>query len=345
MSADWREALLAGVGPTQPAVAGYRAGLLASDNPLCRIGWSTLAGIVGDQVVRVPAARMVKAGVLVEQARYTMADRAGSPAGAEVLDPVLVGRLLDRGCSLVLQDLQKYCDVVRVQARWLGSRIRQPLFVNAFASPPDAGALAVHSDPYSAWLVQTLGSKRWRVWRPDREPERDPPDLAVTLSPGDVLWLPRRWKHHGISGPGSSIHLTFAIRPPDDSADPATSDAGLSTPDAARAHRHRFVPLPARWATAEPAPGPATELHAHPDGVVLSAEQDAGDLLVITADDEVVVPAAARSAFQALLVPGGRADYAAAEKALGEATVAALLRSRLLCDQRVPLECRLAGSP
>jgi hypothetical protein len=360
------DALLSGAGVSGAGVSGAAGsgatggaggarlitGVLPATCPLTSFDWGTLNATLRDQVVRIPACRMVRSGRVVDPALFTEGDRATSDAGAEVVVAGAVGQLLQAGASLVLQDIQRYHEPVRVLSRWLGWRANVPLFVNAFATPALGEALVPHSDPYSAWLLQTHGSKTWRVWPPGTDAASAPPEVDVTLAAGDALWIPRRWVHHGVSTERSSIHLTFAQRPlTAEPVDTVLSTAGIATEDStparlafARRYRQRFIPLPARWpATAGGLPG-WDHVHLHLDGIVWREDFDDGGLRLLTADDELVLSARAATAFDRLW----NQEQAVHRKAIDSLfegcfdAVDLLVRSRLVCLLTDPLECRLA---
>jgi len=378
--ADWRRSLTAallGDSSQPPACPQLRSGVLSSDNPLSAFDWDVVQAILRDQAVRIPLCRMVRSGEVIDPKQYTEGARATSAAGSELVVASKVGRLLDAGASLILQDLQRYHEPVRVLARWLSWRLGVPIFVNAFATPAQSQGLAIHSDPYGGWLLQTHGSKHWQVWSPGQDPARDRADLVVTLSAGDALWIPRRWMHQGASTDQSSIHLTFALRPveasslvaalmesaaggeqPSQSFDAVVERAasrisaalrGLSEADSAgrralaRSMRNRFLALPARW---PPGCGsqPAAAVHLHRDGIVWRCEQPDGSLHLLTADDEFQLSPQAAAAFEQAWAADQSLDRTAVDRLFRgcEDAVALLFRSRLLCSMSAALECVLA---
>lgn len=102
---------------------------------------------------------------------------------------------------------------------------------NAYLTPKGASqGFAPHYDDIEAFCLQLEGRKRWKVYAPKKE-ERLPrassedfsedymkdlePVMDVVLEPGDMLYMPRGWIHHGITLPPSqgnehSLHLTMS---------------------------------------------------------------------------------------------------------------------------------------
>lgn len=346
--ADWRPVVtraLLGQSGQPPATATVRTGVLGSGNPLATLNWDALNAIVRDQVVRLPACRMIRLGQLIDPSHFTEG-ASTSPAAREIVVPSKVARLLDQGVSLVLHDLQRYHEPARVLTRWLSWTLGVPLFVNAFATPARGEALAVHSDPYAAWLVQTHGSKDWRVWSPGQDPGTDRPAVEVRLRIGDALWIPRRWVHHGVSTELSSIHLTLALRPIDQTTHPGTvAEPGPPAGNLpVTGCRERFLALPIRWPAGYQAK-PEDAVHPHPDGILARCEQADGSLRIFTADDEFELNVDADVAFSQICSARRPLPYRTVEDAFHgcPASLAVLLRSRLLCTMTAPLECRLAA--
>jgi hypothetical protein len=86
----------------------------------------------------------------------------------------------------------------------------------------------VHYDTHDVIVLQVLGEKRWRLWpgqpvpQPTRrtpwpggiEPEGEP--VAVTMRPGDTLYVPRGVMHDAAAQDGSepSLHVTVGLLEP-----------------------------------------------------------------------------------------------------------------------------------
>ena len=118
---------------------------------------------------------------------------------------------------------------------------------NAYLSIDNRSAgFGAHWDDHDVLIVQAVGHKTWRLHRPtEKYPVRGfttdevsgPPVAELTLSPGDVLYLPRGWGHLVAGTSGPSLHYTFPMRTPQ-----------LSMVGAPQ-FRHRKHPLP--WVLGE----------------------------------------------------------------------------------------------
>ena len=140
--------------------------------------------------------------------RWRPAPTAASTVG-QLADADGIARQLGRGSTLVLQGLQRFHPPAGRLTRALAGDLGARVFANAYLTPDSAQGFAEHTDPYSAFLVQLTGAKRWLV-----RPSADAPVEEVILRPLDVLWLPAGWLHAGVALPGSpSVHLTLAVNP------------------------------------------------------------------------------------------------------------------------------------
>lgn len=102
--------------------------------------------------------------------------------------------------------------------------LQHPVGCNLFLTPADACGFVPHYDAMDTFFLQIHGTKRWLVWPPvvqlpmgerfDKpDPETlGPPLLEVDLEPGDMLFLPRGWVHHGRTASSASLHLTLGVR-------------------------------------------------------------------------------------------------------------------------------------
>lgn len=97
-------------------------------------------------------------------------------------------------------------------------------FVTAFLSPSSLHCFGYHYDEVDVFLVQIFGTKAWSVARPQiaypiEGMDKPPVDqdqsadeyLRETLTPGDVLYIPRGHIHKGLPGDAGSLHLSAGV--------------------------------------------------------------------------------------------------------------------------------------
>ena len=99
---------------------------------------------------------------------------------------------------------------------------------NIYLSPANGEGLVVHYDSHDIFVLQCVGSKRWRLYVDDYADARERPTGAVAdfdrqrhragrvereveLTPGDILYLPRGIMHEVTPPSGHSLHVTFGI--------------------------------------------------------------------------------------------------------------------------------------
>lgn len=151
--------------------------------------------------VRRPEVRIMRAGEAVDPASWTATIRLGGRQVADVVDPSAVGRALQDGGTVVLQSLHRTAPAVGRFASALEAEISHPVQVNAYLTPPGAAGLAPHADGHDVIAVQLHGSKSWNVDGLG----------ALTLEPGDALYLPAGTRHSAVTNERSSLHLTIGI--------------------------------------------------------------------------------------------------------------------------------------
>lgn len=183
----------------------------AAEKVVAAFPLQTVDALLNSQGMRVPAFRMVCDNTLVPLEQITRADRATTQPGRELVDPARVLHALGNGTTLILQGVHRRTGRLRGIGRRLAAAIGHPVSVNAFLTPPSAQGAGAHHDPQHAWLVQTAGTKRWRLWGPSADPAADSPHLQIDLNQGDVLWIPQGWWHEGASLEYASVHLTFTV--------------------------------------------------------------------------------------------------------------------------------------
>lgn len=136
-----------------------------------------------------------------------------------------LGRLLEDGCTLILDALDLFDSTMEVACRalqwWSGELVQ----VNTYLTTGSASGFGLHWDDHDVIVVQLAGEKSWEVRglsRPaplyrDAAPNADPPDEVVwagTLRVGDVMHIPRGYWHQATRvdrGDGYSLHVTFGF--------------------------------------------------------------------------------------------------------------------------------------
>ena len=168
--------------------------------------------------------------------RVTMADggRQGSAAippdeylqdeGNRIDLPRLLARH-DAGGSLVVSQFHELHAPLAQFCRGLEKIFLHPVQANIYLTPPGAQGFRVHFDTHDVLVMQVSGAKSWRVWDdiPFPLPSRATPwankqspagtPHALTLNPGDALYLPRGVMHEAAAqtGDAPSLHITIGF--------------------------------------------------------------------------------------------------------------------------------------
>ncbi|MFJ7267233.1 JmjC domain-containing protein [Streptomyces sp. NPDC099050] len=171
---------------------------------------------------------LIKDGRVSEKWEYHDPADPGMPRRGAVRDHIA------NGGSISLRELEQMKPAIARLHENLRRETAFGVHVNAYLTPPGCQGLKYHFDPYVTLVVQLAGRKTWPCHRPFVEnpvqehgsfhltgftPEQreylanTPPELSYTLSPGDVLWLPRGFVHSPYTvGNETSLHLTVAFK-------------------------------------------------------------------------------------------------------------------------------------
>jgi len=93
---------------------------------------------------------------------------------------------------------------------------------SAYLTPPESQGLEPHHDDVEVFVLQTEGSKKWRLYLdkseslPDYYAKNLPADrlespVEVTVNQGDLLYLPRGTIHEAVTTDSFSTHITISV--------------------------------------------------------------------------------------------------------------------------------------
>jgi hypothetical protein len=201
--------------------------------------WRLLPGGAADRYAGLLSIADLDAFLRTDAARHprvTMAD--GGRQGSAAIPPdeylqtedssIDLPRLLarhDAGGSLVISQFHELHAPLAQLCRGLEKVFLHPVQANIYLTPPDAQGFRVHFDTHDVLVMQVSGAKSWRVWDdiPFPLPSRATPwankqspagvPHALTLNPGDALYLPRGVMHEAAaqSGEAPSLHITLGF--------------------------------------------------------------------------------------------------------------------------------------
>lgn len=134
--------------------------------------------------------------------------RFHDPVGGCADPRVLLQEALRGGTTLIMRHTHMLIPAVRALVLAL-QREQDSLSVQAnfYITPPHSQGVPVHADPRDTLLLQQHGSKRWQIWSSLAAED----SLAVTLHPGDGLFIPAGCLHHSGTEESHSMHLTLGL--------------------------------------------------------------------------------------------------------------------------------------
>lgn len=154
---------------------------------------------------------MVKDGATLPSACYTKTTRTGTQAATGVIDARAVFDEFADGATLVFQSMHRYWGPLADYCRGLELALGHPVQANAYITPPGAQGFDAHEDDHDVFVLQSQGTKQWRVHdRHDLPPSR-PPVIDALLSPGDSLYIPAGFPHSASTQERASVHITIGI--------------------------------------------------------------------------------------------------------------------------------------
>lgn len=170
---------------------------------------------------RGPRVEPIRGGGGIATRRTT---RAGERA-----DAAYIYRQFATGASLRFFSVQRFLPGLSRFAAELAAALAQPVRATIYLAPANGGGLGRHFDDIDVFVLQCLGSKRWRLYVDDYangrerptgvayafDPKRHRPgpvDRDVQMTPGDILYLPRGVIHEVSPPKGDSLHVTFSVR-------------------------------------------------------------------------------------------------------------------------------------
>jgi bifunctional lysine-specific demethylase and histidyl-hydroxylase NO66 len=173
--------------------------------------------------LRFPAFRLVKEGLKIDVADYTV-DLPWRPVPfGRTVDVERVLAEFEAGASIVIQGLHLNRAETATFCSALEGVLNHPVQANAYYTPRGSQGLAVHHDTHDVFVLQISGEKRWLVYEPVLDlPLKEQryraemggpgePVIDTVLRAGDTMYLPRGWLHEARTSAVDSLHLTVGI--------------------------------------------------------------------------------------------------------------------------------------
>jgi ribosomal protein L16 Arg81 hydroxylase len=188
-------------------------------------GWADLNEILATRRLGESQLRLLRGSSIVPQYEYTTKETTKGNDWQR-LCPQRMNAYLSSGGTLRLREVDELHRGVGALATALELELRDRVGVNAYANCGVAESYAVHHDDHDVFVLQVAGTKRWWLYDlaaplplPDdvdhpTVTRATPPAEAIAellLKEGQVLYLPRGWRHAAQAVEGPSLHLTVGI--------------------------------------------------------------------------------------------------------------------------------------
>lgn len=180
-----------------------------ADRVAQEMGWHVIDDILGTATFEPNMIRLVGAAGRVEPATYMTSRMSAGDVVHRSIAAKPFHRALKGGATLIVNKADRLHPVVRANRERLEYWVSEIAWCNAYAAWSDSSAFGRHSDDHDVLVIQAEGAKDWTVHSPDGAEVLD-----GTLTPGDVLHIPRGWDHQVVGRGGPSLHWTFGFRRP-----------------------------------------------------------------------------------------------------------------------------------
>jgi hypothetical protein len=161
--------------------------------------------------LRLPAFRLVKDGETLPPSGYTKTTRTGSSEAAGVMDARAVFDEFAAGATMVFQSMHRFWAPLADYCRLLELALGHPVQANAYITPPGAQGFGAHEDEHDVFVLQTHGTKAWRVYERHDLPPSRPPLIDAPIASGDSLYIPEGFPHSASTQEQASVHVTIGI--------------------------------------------------------------------------------------------------------------------------------------
>ncbi len=135
--------------------------------------------------------------------------------------------LFNQGNTLVINYVNKSIPKLMHYCSDLENEMKIKLQTNIYITPYNAQGFETHYDRHDVFVLQTTGSKIWRLYNTPVELasqkfpyskykdkfDLEKPKFEVELKPGDLLYIPRGMVHNASTTNTASIHITLGLYP------------------------------------------------------------------------------------------------------------------------------------
>lgn len=129
------------------------------------------------------------------------------------------------GYTLVINKIERFWQPLQVLCSNMQAALNHKVVVNMYLTPKNQKALATHYDTHDVFVLQIHGKKHWKLYNADYKTpilnsfqpifksEQLSGEKNITVSAGDLLYIPRGVPHEAVTNDESSLHLTIGVYP------------------------------------------------------------------------------------------------------------------------------------
>jgi len=185
------------------------------------VPWNELNRVLEEHRIGSPRLRVVQCGKPIPVETYLSKPDS---IGPRLRAPELTN-LLAQGATLVVDAFDELYKPVRDLAVELERIFRICVQVNLYAGWRTDQGFLLHYDEHDTVILQVVGRKHWKVYRPtrlypleqgkDAEPAAKPLEEPIwddILEDGGLLYIPRGWWHVAYPVDEPTLHLTVSLR-------------------------------------------------------------------------------------------------------------------------------------
>jgi hypothetical protein len=186
------------------------------------LSWADLERLLSYHELRTPRLRVVREGEYLPPASYLTTYTVRRGRTRTTVDTARLWESLSTGYTLALRQADELHPPLSALAARYERVLGRGFELNVYASMRPREGFGPHWDEHDVFVHQLAGAKRWRILprtahslMPRDQPPDDAPETVldeVTLTAGDLLYLPRGFWHAPVACPGTpSLHLTGSV--------------------------------------------------------------------------------------------------------------------------------------
>lgn len=188
------------------------------------ISWETLSGLVSRENLPPSQLRVTRDGRPVPETEYARTDVLSDGGVCRTALVPGLAKVLGDGATLVMDAADRTHPPLERLARRLERTLRDPVQVNVYGAWGVQEGFGAHWDDHDVLILHAVGKKEWTLFGPPRRtapleqdvadnpvPQDEAERAVLTLTPGDVLYVPRGWWHAVRAVEGPALHLTVGM--------------------------------------------------------------------------------------------------------------------------------------